>query len=161
MKRILPLATFVASLFLPTAVAQTSAPSEMESDCSISVNGTEESFIEPGLPAVFDAYLFVHATDKAATPILKITDANHAVQHWPLKSMEVAQRADDEMRVLKWTLDLDSTKSLGGGKYFVTIALIKGEQTLVESAPAVVNVVPEGSENLSEDEGVRIRRNPE
>jgi hypothetical protein len=166
MKRPLSVAAFAFSVIIPVALTQTSAPvpavaprpaDKSESACSLSVNGAGETLIEPGMTVVFDAHLFVAAVDKAATPTVAITDSNDVVQRWPLKVIVVTQPDADPMRRLRWTLDADSTRTLASGKYLATIALTQGGQTLVASAPAVVNVVPAGSEKLNTDERSRVR----
>jgi hypothetical protein len=132
---------------------------ETEADCSVSVNGSGETDIEPGWPVVVEAVLILPDTGESMSPRIRITSASGAAQDWPLKAVESPAGLPSDERVLLWVLEPQSTARLAPGEYSVTISLMNGEKLSGECAPAVVRVSPVAAGKVGDDErfGIRLR----
>ena len=147
-----PLAVLITATSAWSAEVPAEAPAdppEEVPDCSVAVNGSGETEIEPGLPLVVIAYWFVPGGGDSTAPTLEVRSGD-AVQAWPLKPASSDQPATGDERRKVWVLEPDATRTLAAGEYRVAFALKEKDKSLAECAPAVVRIAAAGKSKIGD-----------
>lgn len=125
-------------------------------DCSVAVNGAGQTDIEPGLPVVIEAFTIVPGGDASVTPTVEVHSSGK-LQTWPLERVALPESDTGDERQLIWMMKPEATRQLPSGEYSVAVTLKEKDQTLIQSAPAVIRISPSGAGKVGDEARFRIR----